>query len=116
MSTKDKNNTSSIDDVKQEYKGNDNLHIYPIGESDVNTSDLLESEEFSAFIEHIKKEYDYVVINSTQIETDSFQILNKLAKLEENGVKSLNIKESVRSEELTIEDFISISDYITNTK
>jgi 16S rRNA (adenine1518-N6/adenine1519-N6)-dimethyltransferase len=31
-------------------------------------------------------------------------------------LKQLNIKESVRSEELSIEDFISISDYITNTK
>ena len=31
-------------------------------------------------------------------------------------LNKLNIKESVRSEELTILDFISISDYITNTK
>ena len=31
-------------------------------------------------------------------------------------LKELNIKESVRSEELSIIDFISISDYITNTK
>ena len=31
-------------------------------------------------------------------------------------LNELNIKESVRSEELSIEDFISISDYITNTK
>ena len=98
------NNTSSIDDVKQEYKGNDNLHIYPIGESDMNTSDLLESEEFSAFIENIKKEYDYVVINSTQIETDSFQILNKLANISLFiCTKNVTKKEKIRHLEALID-------------
>ena len=98
------NNTSSIDDVKQEYKGNDNLHIYPIGESDMNTSDLLESEEFSAFIENIKKEYDYIVINSTQIETDSFQILNKLANISLFiCTKSITKKEKIRHLEALID-------------
>ena len=75
------NNTSKIDDIKQFYKDNSYLHIYPIGESDTNTSDLLASEDFNSFIRNIQNEYDYVVINSTPVETDSFQILNKLVDI-----------------------------------
>lgn len=75
------NNTSKIDDIKQYYSNNDYLHIYPIGESNTNTSDLLASEDFNNFIKNIQNEYDYVVINSTPIEYDSFQILNKIANI-----------------------------------
>ncbi len=75
------NNTSKIDDIKQFYKDNNYLHIYPIGESNTNTSDLLASDNFNNFIQNIQNEYDYVIINSTPIEFDSFQILNKLADI-----------------------------------
>jgi 16S rRNA (adenine1518-N6/adenine1519-N6)-dimethyltransferase len=44
-------------------------------------------------------------LSSIMPKEKTYEMLNKL-----------NIKESVRSEELTILDFISISDYITNTK
>lgn len=75
------NNTSKIDDIKQYYKDNNHLHIYPIGKSNINISDLLVSEDFNKFIKELQNEYDYIIINSTPIESDSFQILNKLANI-----------------------------------
>ena len=91
------NNTNEIGDIKQCYKDNNYLHIYPIGESNINTSDLLASEDFNEFIKKLQNEYDYIVINSTPIESDSFQILNKLADINlfictKNITKKENIK------------------------
>ena len=72
---------NKIDDVKQYYKDNNYLNIFPIEESNTNISDLLASENFNNFIQNIKNEYDYIIINSTPIESDSFLILNKLANI-----------------------------------
>ena len=91
------NNTNKIEDIKQYYNDNNYLHIYPIGKSDINTSDLLASENFNKFINELQNEYDYIIINSTPIESDSFQILNKLANITlfvctKNRTKKENIK------------------------
>ena len=72
---------NKIDDVKQYYKDNNYLNIFPIEESNTNISDLLASENFNNFIQNIQNEYDYIIINSTPIESDSFLILNKLANI-----------------------------------
>ena len=72
---------NKIDDVKQYYKDNNYLNIFPIEESNTNISDLLTSENFNNFIQNIQNEYDYIIINSTPIESDSFLILNKLANI-----------------------------------
>ena len=72
---------NKIDDVKQYYKENNYLNIFPIEESNTNISDLLASENFNNFIQNIQNEYDYIIINSTPIESDSFLILNKLANI-----------------------------------
>ena len=58
-----------------------NPNIFPIEESNTNISDLLASENFNNFIQNIQNEYDYIIINSTPIESDSFLILNKLANI-----------------------------------
>ena len=91
------NNTNKIEDIKQYYNDNNYLHIYHIGKSDINTSDLLASENFNKFINELQNEYDYIIINSTPIESDSFQILNKLANITlfvctKNRTKKENIK------------------------
>ena len=39
------------------------------------------SEDFNKFIKELQNEYDYIIINSTPIESDSFRILNKLANI-----------------------------------
>ena len=72
---------NKIDDVEQYYKDNNYLNIFPIEESNTNISDLLASENFNNFIQNIQNEYDYIIINSTPIESDSFLILNKLANI-----------------------------------
>ena len=72
---------NKIDDVKQYYKENNYLNIFPIEESNTNISDLLASENFNNFIQNIQNEYDFIIINSTPIESDSFLILNKLANI-----------------------------------
>lgn len=91
------NSQYKIENIKKSYADNDYLDIYPLGETTANLSDLLLTKEFENLIKHLQDEYDYIVINSTPLESDSFKILNKLANITlfictKNITKKENIK------------------------
>lgn len=75
-----------------------NIDIYPINQSNDNISDIIMSDNFKETIANIQNKYDYVIINSTPVESDAFSILNQYADTilyvcSQNKTKKENIKQ-----------------------
>jgi capsular exopolysaccharide synthesis family protein len=73
---------TSADEIKYEMEDMKNLHIYPAGKTPVNVADLLLSEKLPAFIETLKQQYQYIVIDTAPVGlvTDAF-ILGRYADI-----------------------------------
>jgi capsular exopolysaccharide synthesis family protein len=71
------NDISEIRHVQEDMPG---LHIYPAGKTPLNVADLLLSEKLPVFIETLKQQYQYIVIDTAPVTlvTDAF-ILGKYA-------------------------------------
>ena len=63
------------------YKNNKYLDIYPINSTNTNLSDLIILDNFNNFIKDLQNKYDFIIINSTPIESDSFLVLNRLTDI-----------------------------------
>jgi capsular exopolysaccharide synthesis family protein len=70
--------TTDATAIKHESEDIQGLHIYPAGTLPSNAADLLLSEKLSGFIELLKKEYQYIIIDTAPVGlvTDAF-ILGK---------------------------------------
>lgn len=91
------NSQYKLEDIKKSYADNANLDLYPLGETNANISDILQTKEFENIIKQLQDKYDYIIINSTPSESDSFQILNKFTDITlfvctKNITKKENIK------------------------
>jgi len=73
---------TSTDEIRYEVAEMKSLHIYPAGKTPFNVADLLLSEKLPAFIETLKQQYQYIVIDTAPVNlvTDAF-ILGKYADI-----------------------------------
>ncbi|MEP6746612.1 MAG: polysaccharide biosynthesis tyrosine autokinase [Bacteroidota bacterium] len=58
---------NSINEIKHTDERLSGLHIYPSGSVPVNPADLLLSEKLNSFIEQLKQQYKYIIIDSAPI-------------------------------------------------
>lgn len=73
---------SSIDNIKYEIENMKTLHIYPAGNTPAHVADLLLSKKLPEFIERLKQQYKYIIIDTAPagLVTDAF-ILGKYADI-----------------------------------
>ena len=61
-------------EIRHEAEGIKSLHIYPGGTSPSNAADLLLSEKLPGFIDQLKQQYQYIIIDTAPVGlvTDAF--------------------------------------------
>ncbi|MCH5218044.1 MAG: polysaccharide biosynthesis tyrosine autokinase [Muribaculaceae bacterium] len=73
-------NENNIDSLLVPYQDIDNLYILPVGKIPPNPTELLESGRFGEMMEHLKKEFDFILIDCPPIEVVAdAQIIDKFA-------------------------------------